>query len=85
MTLAQENELMRPLVKLARSGRAPKPEKVKQIVEERLGRKVSKSYIYKLLRRHGWADALRQSRPPTPPLEDSDTFDRLVKPWLRAP
>jgi len=85
MTLSQEGELLRPLIKLARSGRAPKPEAVKQIVEDKLQRKVSKSYIYKLLRRHGWADTLRQAQSPTSPSGDSDTFDRLAKPWLRTP
>lgn len=85
MTHSQEAELLRPLIRLARLGRAPRAETVRQIVEEKLGRKVSKSYVYKLLRRHHWADALRQAPSASTPSEDSDTFGRLVKPWLRTP
>jgi transposase len=85
MTLGQEAELLRPIIRRARSGHAPKPDAVKREIEEKLQREVSKSYVYKLLRRHGWADILRLSQSPRSPAEDVDSFDRLAKPWLREP
>jgi len=83
MTPAQEAELLRPFFRRLRAGYALKPGAVQQAIEAGLQQKVSKSYVYKLLRRHGWADVLRQSRDVPSQSEGSDTFDRFTKPWLR--
>jgi transposase len=83
MAPTQEAELLRPFFRGVRSGHALKPDAVQHAIEAKLQRNVSKSYVYKLLRRHGWADVLRQSRAAPSPSEGSDTFDRFIKPWLR--
>jgi transposase len=85
MTLTQETELLRPFFRRLRLGHALKPDEVKWAIEAKLQRNVSKSYVYKLLKRHGWTDILGQSRPAPSPSEASDTFGRLAKPWLREP
>ena len=83
MTPEQEAEFLRPIIRRARAGHAPRPETIKQMIEDVLQRKVSRSYVYKLLRRHGWADILRRSQSSASPAEDADSFGKLAKPWLR--
>ena len=85
MTPRQEVECLQPIIRRVRAGRAPRPEAIQQMIEKKLQRKVSRSYVYKLLKRHGWADILRKSQAPTSASGDSDSFDRLSKPWLREP
>ena len=79
----EETELLAPLFRRARSGAPVKPASVQQIVEDKLRRKVSKSYIDKLLRRHGWADLSGQSQRKMGVQASPDTFSTLSKPWLR--
>ena len=83
LTSQQEAELLKPLISQARLGDTPKPIEIKQLVEKKLGRKVSMPYIYRLLARHGWADAIAQSksRDKTSSLENN--FQKLTHPWLR--
>jgi transposase len=83
MTPAQEAKLLRPLMQKARAGHPPAPRAVRQIIEAELGRSVSMSYVYRLLRRHNWADLLARSRRSLAPQTDSDTFAGLLKPWRR--
>jgi transposase len=79
----EETELMVPLIRGVRSGHFIKAAAVQRMVEDKLQHKVSKSYIYKLLHRHGWADIPGQSLPKTRLKESPDTFSKLSKPWQR--
>lgn len=79
----QERELLTPLIRRARTEPPIKVATVQQMVEERLQRKVSKSYIYRLLHRNGWTDTSRESRAPSGHQDSPDTFSKFSKPWLR--
>jgi len=79
----EETKLLTPLVHRARTGIPVKPVWVQQIVEDKLQRKVSKAYIYKLLLRHNWADLTGQSHRQVESQNSPDTFSTLSKPWLR--
>ena len=79
----EEKTLLTPLLRRKRSGHLIKASLVQQMVEAHLRQKVSKSYIYKLLNRHGWADLSGQSPMPIEPTDVPDTFGTLSKPWLR--
>lgn len=83
MTPEEEVQLLRPLIQEARAGHPPKPDVIRQIIQEKLNRPVSLSYVYRLLKRHNWADILARSRPRKAPETDSGTFAELSKPWLR--
>lgn len=54
MSLAQEEELLGQLIERARKGEILTASRVRPTVEKFLNRKVSVSYIYRLLHRHGW-------------------------------
>lgn len=83
LTSEEEKQLLAPLVRQARSGHRVRPSDVQRVVEERLNRDVSKSYIYKLLKRHRWSDTTGMSRPKRLSESSQDTFGRLSTPWLR--
>ena len=83
MTPEQEATLLDPLMQRARAGDPPETRAIRQIIEEELGRGVSMSYVYRLLRRHRWSDLLARSRESLAPQTDSDTFAELAKPWRR--
>jgi transposase len=83
MTLEQETRLLRPLVQKAKAGHPPAPQAIRGIIEATLGRTVSMSYVYRLLRRHNWADLLARSRRSRTPRTDAGTFAELAKPWRR--
>ena len=80
----EEKDLLAPMIRQIQSGRRVETEAVQKAVEQKLHRKVSKSYIYKLLNRHRWADIKRQSQTPSLAQESLDTFGKLSKPWLRS-
>jgi transposase len=82
LTVQQEAELLKPLLRKAKSGSIPKTSQIKQIIEKKLGREVSSPYVYRLLRRHRWFDTIAASKPITSSVT-SDTFAKLSRPWLR--
>ena len=84
LSLEEETELLSPIIQAARSGKPLQTEAVKRIVEAKLERSVSISYIYKLLERHGWSEILAQSYQGTRPSKGAGAFERISKPWLRG-
>ncbi len=82
MTPDQETELLAPFIAEAHAGTPAKPENIKSAIETRLKRRVSLSYVYRLLQRHRWAEILAQSHRP-PRAKASDTFERFTQPWRR--
>ncbi len=84
MTHQEEAELLAPLIHRARTGHPPKPKAIRRIIEEKLGRSVSMSYVYRLLRRHNWADILARSHAAAPPGSGPETFSHLSRPWHRT-
>ena len=83
MTSEQEIQMLAPLIQRARTGHAPEPAAVRQMIQDKLGHPVSMSYVYRLLRRHNWADILARSRSPEPAQKNQSTFAGLSKPWRR--
>ena len=83
MTTQQEAELLKPFIRKARSRHPPAPAAIKQLVEQKLGRKVSPAYIYRLLRRHRWNEIIAQSQLDSSSSVVQDNFRKLSRPWLR--
>lgn len=82
LKLQEEAELIKPLLRKAKSGSAPKALQIKQIIEQKLGRKVSMPYVYRLLHRNNWYETIAQSNPVSD-FSKEDTFQRFSQPWLR--
>ena len=83
LTKQQEAELLKPLIQQARSGRPPKTALIKQLIEQKLQRKVSMPYIYRLLHRNGWAQIIAQSKKYHTATALKDSFEKFSRPWLR--
>ncbi len=80
----EERDMLTPLLQQAQAGHVVKPRIVQAMVEHRLQRKVSKSYIYKLLNRNSITDVTGMSRSKDTAKESPDTFGKISKPWLRS-
>ena len=80
----QERELLAPLLQQARSGARVSPPAVRLMVEEKLGRKVSMSYVYKLLQRNGLGTLQVSSQSGRSSGDHTDTFGKLSQPWQRS-
>ncbi len=83
LSLQEERKLLTPILRQTRSGHPITPQIVQALVEKKLQRKVSKSYIYKLLNRNKVTIVTEKSRTKNVPQESPDTFGRISKPWLR--
>ncbi len=81
MTTDEEIELLNPFLQMARSGQITKPNVIKAVVEKHLQKSVSMSYIYRLLRRHGWAEILAQSHANKVQERSHVDFETLANPW----
>jgi len=78
---ADEAAIIQPFLQKIRNGQRPQPSSLKLLIEERLGRSVSTSYVYRLLERHGWSDVIAQSRASAIP--EAGDFRKYAMPWLR--
>jgi len=80
---AEEADILKPFIRRARSGRSPKTAEIKQLIEKKLSRQVSKSYIYRLLHRYRFSAIIAQSRSARAASADTDSFKKLSQPWLK--
>ena len=83
LTIEAEAELLKPFLAMTRAGRRPKPATLKPLIEQKLGRKVSMGYIYRLLARHNWAEEVAQSHSVAKKPDVADDFRKYSRPWLR--
>ncbi len=81
MSRERETELLKTFIKRARKGDVAKVKDIRDVIEKELKRKVSMTYVYRLLARHGWSRiiALSQFKKSVMP----DDFRKLSRPWLR--
>lgn len=83
MSPDEETLFLKPFIGEARAGTPPTPAEIRSAVEKHLNKDVSMSYVYRLLRRHGWAEILAQSHQMKVSRRDADTFGELARPWSR--
>ena len=83
MTYRQETDILKLFIHKAKAGQTVKTTAIKQVIENKLGKKISMSYIYRLLKRHKFNDITTQSQRSTGPLTAGDNFRKLSRPWLR--
>jgi len=83
LTAKEEADILKPFLALTRAGKRPRPATLKPLIEKKLGRSVSMSYVYRLLARHNWADEIARSHRPQADSPPPGTFGTLSRPWLR--
>lgn len=82
LSIEDETKIIKPFIQLLRSGKAPKTAQIRKVFEKKLGRKVSISYIYRLLSKYGWSKMIAQSKNASKD-KNEDTFQKLSQPWQR--
>ena len=83
MSLNEEKEILLNLLKQTKDTRLPNVNTVKLTVEQKLGKKVSLPYIYKLLRRHNWPGLEYRARAESTYQKTEDNFKKITQPWKR--
>jgi len=76
---AEEGALLRPFLRRARSGNPPAIAEIQSTIEAHLGGNVSRSYVYRLLRRHGWYKILAETAVEV----ERNSFQAIAQPWRR--
>ena len=83
MSETEEIEFLQPFIRQAKHGDTPKADEIKAKAENLLNKKLSKSYIYRLLHRHGWEQIIAQSRSNKQPSPSQSSFTDISRPWHR--
>ena len=83
LTSDQEAKLLSPYIRKLRNGVVTSPSEIKKVIEQKLGKAVSMSYVYRLLQRHQWAEIIAQSSPIAADRERVDDYLKVTRPWLR--
>ena len=76
----EEAEILAEIEKEAEAGRILTIGDITEAFEEKLGRKASKMYIYRLLRRHGWRKIMPRSRHPKAADKEAMDASKKLKP-----
>ncbi len=82
LTPAEETALLRPFMDKTRNGLKPRPSSLKSVIEDKIGRPVSMSYVYRLLARHRWSDVIAQSQAAARPVQPPTDYRKYAMPWL---
>lgn len=77
----EEAEFMKPFIQRARSNKPSETAHIQALIEKKLGKKVSKAYVYSLLQRHDIYSIIAQSKISTAISTDADSFKKLSQPW----
>jgi hypothetical protein len=83
MSLEEESELLKSFFRRKEMGRSVDTMQIKKKVEEQLGKAVSRSYLYRFLRRHQWFERIAVLEKEIELRSQNKDFRRLVLPWKR--
>ena len=78
MSEAEEAQILEGCSKLAEEGKALTVADIRQAFEERLGGKTAYSYIYKVLKRHGWRKVMPRAKHPKAASEEWDQTETFM-------
>jgi len=83
MTEKQEIELLKPFIRQTRDGYRLSAHQIKAALEQKLGKKLSIAYVYRLLARHHWKQ-VTAAPPPSPASQVlTGDFKKIARPWVR--
>jgi len=78
MSYEEENDFLNNFAGLASSGELSTAEQIKDALEKRLGHKVHRSTVYRLLKRHGWRKIVPRPRNTKSAPELQDAFKKTL-------
>jgi transposase len=85
MSVAEEAALLESIRTEAERGEIVGAFWLRELVEKKLGRKVSKDYLYDLLHRHGWRKVVPRPRHPNADVEKQEEFKKNSRSWWQPP
>jgi transposase len=85
LSLEEEAELLDSIRPRAEKGRILNAFAIKEQIEERLAKKVSKDYLYDLLHRHKWRKVMPRPQHPKADKEKQEEFKKNFRSWWQPP
>jgi transposase len=85
MSIDEEAELLESIRAEAHRGEVVGAFWLREMVEKKLGHKVSKDYLYDLLHRHGWRKVVPLPRHPKADVEKQEEFKKNSRSWWQPP
>jgi transposase len=85
LSLDEESALLAQVQPLAGKGRIVTAFAIKTQIEEKIGKSVSKDYLYDILHRHGWRKVMPRPQHPKADIEKQDEFKKNFRSWWHAP
>jgi transposase len=85
LSLEEEAALLDSIRPRAEEGRILSAFAIKEQIEERLAKKVSKDYLYDLLHRHKWRKVMPRPQHPKADKEKQEEFKKNFRSWWQPP
>ena len=85
LSLEEEAKLLESIRPRAEKGRILNAFAIKEQIEERLTKKVSKDYLYDLLHRHKWRKVMPRPQHPKADKEKQEEFKKNFQSWWQPP
>lgn len=76
LSIEEEEEFLAPFWQLAEQGELTTTREIQRAYEERIGKPVHETTIYRLLARHGWRKLLPRSRHPKADIQAQEAFKK---------
>jgi len=85
LTSDEEEAFLEEIMPTAKKGRIITAFAVKTRIEQRVGKSVSKDYLYDILHRHGWRKVMPRPRHPKTDMEKQEEFKKNFQSWWQPP
>ncbi|NLW36777.1 helix-turn-helix domain-containing protein [Syntrophorhabdus aromaticivorans] len=85
LSLDEERALLAQVLPLTGKGRIASALAIKTQIEEKIGRRVSKDYLYDILHRHGWQKVMPYPQHSKTDTEELEEFKKNLRSWWQAP
>lgn len=80
-----EKAFLEQIVSTAKKGRIITAFAIKTQMEEKVGKSVSKDYLYDILHRHGWRKVMPRPQHPNADAEKREEFKKNFRSWWQPP
>jgi len=85
LSLDEERELLEQIRSTAQKGRILTAYAIKTQIEEKVGKGVSKDYLYDVLHRHGWRKVMPRPQHPKTDKGEQEEFKKNSRSWWKPP